>query len=48
MISTTALPRQIVDLLRVEYGDMVDFAIDSGRIAIVEEKGGQREREFTA
>jgi len=30
------LPRQIVDQLRTERGGIVDFAIEAGRIVIVE------------
>ncbi len=48
MTDAKVLPRQIVDLLRADYGDMVDFAIDTGRIVILEEKGVKRECASTA
>ena len=38
MTEATVLPRQVVDQLRAERGGIVDFAVESGRIAIVEEK----------
>lgn len=39
MTEAVALPRQIVDQLRAERGGIVDFAVEAGRIVIVEEKG---------
>ena len=41
MAEAVALPRQIVDQLRAERGGIVDFAVEAGRIVIVEEKGEQ-------
>jgi hypothetical protein len=38
MTEAVALPRQIVDLLRVERGGIVDTAIEMGRIVIVDKK----------
>jgi len=37
MTETAPLPRQIVDQLRAERGGIVDFAIECGRIRIVDE-----------
>lgn len=37
-MTATALPRQIVDQLRAERGGIVDFAIECGRICIVDEQ----------
>jgi hypothetical protein len=37
-MTAVALPRQIVDLLRVERGGIVDTAIEMGRIVIVDKK----------
>jgi antitoxin component of MazEF toxin-antitoxin module len=39
MAEAVALPRQIVDQLRAERGGIVDFAVEAGRIVIVEQKG---------
>jgi antitoxin component of MazEF toxin-antitoxin module len=38
MTGAVALPRQIVDQLRAERGGIVDFAVEAGRIVIVENK----------
>ena len=38
MTEAVALPRQIVDQLRAERGGIVDFAVEAGRIVIVENK----------
>ncbi|WP_292421477.1 hypothetical protein [Methanoregula sp.] len=38
MTSAIQMPRQIVDQLRAERGGIVDFAVEIGRIVIVEQK----------
>ncbi|MCK9580798.1 MAG: hypothetical protein M0Q92_10175 [Methanoregula sp.] len=36
-MTATALPRQIVDQLRAERGGIVDFAIEFGRIVVIDD-----------
>ena len=43
MAEAVALPRQIVDQLRAERGGIVDFAVEAGRIVIVEQKVSKHE-----
>lgn len=43
MTEAAPLPRQIVDQLRVERGAIVDFAVETGRIVIVEQVGEQND-----
>ena len=38
-MNAVSLPRQVVDQLRAERGGIVDFAVECGRIVIVEEGG---------
>jgi antitoxin component of MazEF toxin-antitoxin module len=42
-MTAQALPRQIVDQLRAERGGIVDFAVETGRIVIVEPKSCEHE-----
>ncbi len=37
MTSAIQMPRQIVDQLRAERGGIVDFAVEIGRIVIVDQ-----------
>lgn len=38
MTESVTLPRQIVDHLRAMRGGIVDYAVETGRIVIVEQK----------
>jgi antitoxin component of MazEF toxin-antitoxin module len=43
MTEAVTLPRQIVDHLRAMRGGIVDYAVETGRIVIVDRKGEQNE-----